>query len=288
VRGHARFFRAQVYVIGDAVTVPISSAGVRGATALRRAGLLRVEVLGVRDAVAVLVGAAAWLGAWLIDTVIILIPNPVTIRVYVIHELRAAIVLKRARLVRAIVFAVARPVAIGVGATLGYGRASLIGAVIFSVKDAIPVSVFAGAYRTAIAPGSPGCAWFFGAGVHAIGDGIPISIRAPFGHRWAGLARALVPIVGGGIPIGVGAPLGYRGAGLPRALVSVVGHAVSVSIRAAVRCFWPWLIRTHVGLTGHPVLVPVRARYGLHVDQGLAPTTLGVEGPGDEGMRACG
>jgi len=103
VRGHARFVRAQVYVVGDAVAVPISSAGVRGATGVRRARLFGPEVVGVRHAVAVPVGASAWLGARLIETV-------------VIH-----VALKWARFGGAIVFAVAHSIAIGVGTTLGDG-----------------------------------------------------------------------------------------------------------------------------------------------------------------------
>jgi len=121
VRGHARFVRAEVYVVGDAVAVPISSAGVRGATGVRRARLFGPEVVGVRHAVAVPVGASAWLGARLIETVVIHVANPVAISVDCIREPRAAIVLKRARLGGAIVFAVAHSIAIGVGTTLGDG-----------------------------------------------------------------------------------------------------------------------------------------------------------------------
>jgi hypothetical protein len=121
VRGQARFVRAEVYVVGDAIAVPIPSAGVRGATAVRRARLFGPEILSVRHPVAVPVGAAAWLGAWLIRTVVIHIANPVAIGVHYVREPRAAIVLKWARFGGAIVFAVAHPIAIGVGTALGDG-----------------------------------------------------------------------------------------------------------------------------------------------------------------------
>jgi hypothetical protein len=288
VRGHTRFVRAQVDVIGDAIAIPIPSACVRGAAAVWRASLFGSQVLGVRDAVAVPVGAAAWLGSWLIETVIISVVHSVSIGIYFIRGQRAAIILKRARLDGAIVFAVARPVAIRVGAPLSYRRASLVGACIFSVEDAVPIPIITCAFRTAIAPGGSGCAGFFGAGICAIGDGIPVGVGAAFGHRWAGLIRAFVPVVRRGIPIGVGAPLGYRWARLVRAPVSVVGYAVPISIRAPVRSFRPWLIRANVGLTRYPIAVPVHPGDGLHVDRGLAPAALGVEGSGDEGVRARG
>jgi hypothetical protein len=195
VCGQTRVVRAEVGVVGDAVAVIVSGAGVGRAAGVRPARLVGTEVVRIRDAVAVLVGAAAGLRAWLIETLVIHIANSVAVGVYYIHEPWAAIVLKRARFVGAIVLAVAHPIAIGIGATLSHRRASFIGAVVFTVKDAVTVLVFTGARRTAIAPGSPGGAWFFRAGIHAIGDGIPIRIGAALGHRWAGLVRALVCVV---------------------------------------------------------------------------------------------
>jgi hypothetical protein len=75
---------AVIYVVGDAVAVPISSAGVRGAASARPARLFGPEVVRVRDAVAVTV--------------------------------RAAVVLRQARLTRTVVVHIANAVAIAVGA----------------------------------------------------------------------------------------------------------------------------------------------------------------------------
>jgi hypothetical protein len=143
VFGQTRVVRAEVGVIGDAVAIPVSAAGVGRAAGLRPARLVGAEVVRIRDAVAVPVGAAVRLGAWLVGTVVIHIANPVAVPIGAASLLgqawllRAgvlgvgdavavqvpwcwtAIMLGQSRFIGAGVVGIAYPVFIGVGATIG-------------------------------------------------------------------------------------------------------------------------------------------------------------------------
>jgi hypothetical protein len=193
---------------------------------------------------------------------------------------------RQAWLTRTGVIPIANPIAIAVGAAGVLSGAWLLRALVLGIGDAVAVQV--PRCRAAIMLRQ---ARFVEAGVFAVAHAIGIGVGATFGPRRARFVGAGVGLIEETITIPIplarhGTAVAFRQARLVGAGIFGVRGAVAILVRAAVRGWWPWLVWTRVGLIDHSIAVPVRFLNGLHIDRGLAPAALGIEGPGDEGVGA--
>jgi hypothetical protein len=167
---------AGVVSIGDAVAIAIGGAGHWAPIPGWRAGrarLFRAGVLGIGHAVAVAIGAALRRqGAGLIRAGIVRVGHAVAVHV---RAVRAAVVLGPAGLVGADVVPVGHAITVGVGAAIGTRGTRVVGAGIGLIQDAVAVAI---PLRGRGASSSIGEARLLGTVVLAVGDTIPIPVRA--------------------------------------------------------------------------------------------------------------
>jgi hypothetical protein len=274
-----------VNVVRDAVPIRIGRARLGGTAGFGRACILGAEVVGVGNAVAVPVRAASVLAQTpLRRTVIIQIGHPVTVTILPTPGHRAAIGPRKSRFSRTVIIAVAYPIAIAVWATISQGRSTLVGALVFRIRDAVAVPVCGAGGGAPVPRGGANRTWFFRASIVLVGDSVAVGIGAALGHQRASLIRALVIVIGDPVEVSIvchGTAVIVQQARFVRTGIFAVGHPISISVGAALSQGRAGLIRADVQHIGHPIPILVRAFHSLHVDRGVGMSILRVEGPDD-------
>jgi hypothetical protein len=320
---------AGIIIVGHPIAVFIRGP-FRTAQILGRTGVVGAHIPIVGHTVAIAIGAALELGrSGRAGTCILAVGDTVTIRVLVtaagtsgagviprIFD-RAASVFGRARIVRALVFAVTHTVAVPIGAAPGGGHARLVGALILIIGEPVPIPVTIRGCRTA-ALGRSGIvgalvlpvgrritipvgttvgrfgSGLVGAGILFIWDAvsIPISYQGTTGPR-PRFIGAFVVFIGNAVPIPV-AIGDHRAAAVLRhtcligAGVRTVGNAITIPVGAAIGRRHTRLIGASVHSIVYAVPIPVTCRGGLDLDRGLTLLALHIERPGDQRVLSGG